>query len=229
MAAQASVCVQLRALLRPEPDLCLVAESSVGPQAVGLLRRYHPEVLLLDSALGDTIKNGIMRSCVARIILIVPSIDSAHIVDALRLGALGIVLDTLPQQLLLTTVRSVAAGRYAFSDDTVAIIVDLLRQSLENCALSASESRGLTARELDVVASVAAGNRNRQIARMLSVSERTVKHHLTAIFAKLQVSSRLELATFALKNHLSAPAISREAEPRGSDRETGRSCYSTGV
>ena len=95
------------------------------------------------------------------------------------------------------------AGQYWFGDDSFADLVEVLRTHVwMNHAPQADTCFGLTVRELEIVSALAAAYCNKEIAQKLSISEKTVKHHLSNIFAKLGLSRRLELALFAVKHRL---------------------------
>ena len=101
--------------------------------------------------------------------------------------------------LLLEAIRTVTEGKYWIGDERAVELVDTFRELMADAG---SGSFGLTRRQLKIVAMVAAGRTNRKIAESLSLSEDTVKHHLTVIFDKVGVSSRLELAQFAAQHRL---------------------------
>ena len=102
-------------------------------------------------------------------------------------------------QLLMKAMRMVMAGEYWIGRDSVSGLVETLRTQM----FSRVEPKfGLTPRELEIVSSVTAGYSNREIAQRFSLSQETVKHHLTKIFSKLGVTNRLELALFAISQHL---------------------------
>jgi len=138
-----------------------------------------------------------------RTVLLTAAIERAQIVEALQLGARGIVLKESATQLLLKSIRSVMAGQYWVGHESVSDLVATLRDLM---APAAGEERkktfGLTPRELEIVSTIVAGYTNKDIAQKFSISEQTVKHHLTNIFDKLGVSNRLELALFAVNHHL---------------------------
>jgi len=104
-------------------------------------------------------------------------------------------------EVLLTVIRTVMDGHYWIADECVVDLLDTFRKMMPENAPPAGFS-GLTGRELKIVAMVGVGLTNRKIAETLSLSEQTVKHHLTRIFAKLGVSSRVELALFAVHHRL---------------------------
>jgi DNA-binding NarL/FixJ family response regulator len=154
--------------------------------------------------LGEAIKR-------VRIILLTAAIDRADIVAALQLGAMGVVLKESAGEMLFKAIDAVIAGRYFVGRKSVADLATTLR---ELCAHQEPSRKlfGLTPRELEVIGAILAGYSNGDIATTFSISEKTVKHHLTNIFDKLGVSNRLELALFALHHNLPvAPAPPTDA------------------
>jgi len=196
----------LRKLLEAERGFEVVGEAGDGAEAVEVARRLSPDVLLLDLSMPnqgglDALRGleGVADS--VRSIILTVSIDRAATVEALRLGARGVVLKESATQVLLKSVRSVMAGQYWVGRESVGGIVQALRElSPGNGHEARPQKFGLTPRELEIIAVIVAGYSNKEIAREFSISEQTVKHHLTNIFDKLGVSSRLELALFAT-NH----------------------------
>jgi DNA-binding NarL/FixJ family response regulator len=122
--------------------------------------------------------------------------------SVLNLGARGVILKQAAQDSLLEAIRTVTQGNYWLPQERIQDIVQIF-QSLATSGKSKPATKfGLTLRELEVVRAVAEGCTNRDIAHKLSISEDTVKRHLTNIFDKVGVSSRVELALFALNHQL---------------------------
>jgi len=196
----------LRKLLEQEPGLEVVGEAAHGEEAVRLVREERPDVLLLDLAMPRHPGFEALRALSdepqgPRTIILTASIEKPQIIEALQLGARGVVLKESATELLLKSIRSVMAGQTWIGRESVTDLVQYLR-SAEAQAQPAAPPKGfgLTPRELDIVATIVAGYSNREIARHLGISEDTVKNHLSNVFDKLGVSSRLELALFAV-NH----------------------------
>lgn len=198
----------LRRLLESERGFEVIGEAGDGEEAVDVVRRLAPDVLLLDLSMprrdGLEALRKLDSVCDSvRPIILTVSIDRAATLEALRLGARGVVLKESATQVLLKSVRSVMAGQYWVGRESVGSIVQALRELASAGGDKARPQKfGLTPRELEVVAAVVAGYTNKDIASKFSISEQTVKHHLTNIFDKLGVSSRLELALFATNHRL---------------------------
>jgi DNA-binding NarL/FixJ family response regulator len=138
-----------------------------------------------------------------RIIVLTADIEREQIVEALQLGAHGVVLKHSSLDLLLKCIRCVHAGQYWVGQESVLDLIQAVRQM--NPATSPTGGRqdyGLTPRERQVIALVGAGYTNKDLAQKLAISENTAKHHLTNVFDKLGVSNRLELVLFAVDHGL---------------------------
>jgi DNA-binding NarL/FixJ family response regulator len=145
-----------------------------------------------------------------RTIVLTASIAKEQIVQALQLGARGIVLKDAPTDILFKSIRAVVNDKFWVGENSVTDLVEILHTYLPPAAggdgsKKAKEGKknfGLTARELDVVEAIVSGFTNKEIAGKYSISEQTVKHHLRNIFDKVGVSNRLELALFAINHQL---------------------------
>ena len=198
----------LRKLLEAEPGMRIVGEAADGEETVRLVRQLNPQVLLLDlslpkltglEALRELSKLGIQT----RTIVLTAAIEGEQIVEALQLGAHGIVLKHSALQLLLKSIRCVNDGQYWVGQEGVSDLIQALRRTMPSPSTpSPGRDFGLTPRERQVIALVGAGYTNKDLARELSISENTAKHHLTNVFDKLGVSNRLELVLFAVEHRL---------------------------
>src|SRR5207237_8350743 len=132
-----------------------------------------------------------------RTLLMAAEITDAQIVEALQLGARGIVLKHSATELLFKSIRTVMTGQYWVGRDCVAeLIAHLCGKPSTAVPAPAHGVFGLTPRELDIVSTIVTGYTNDDIAQRFSISVKTVKHHLTNIFNKVGVSNRIELALF---------------------------------
>ncbi|MET3711925.1 DNA-binding NarL/FixJ family response regulator [Sphingomonas trueperi] len=179
-------------ILAPEPDIELVAEAADGAEAVEAFARMRPDVTLMDLQMPvlpgieaiQRIRSGAPQ---ARIIVLTTYPGDVQAVKALKAGASGYLLKSSLIDELLRAIRAVHGGRRYIPADVA-----------QEIALHAAEEP-LSAREVDILALVAAGKANKVVAHELSVSEQTVKAHLRTIFQKLGVNDRTQAVTTALR------------------------------
>ena len=129
-----------------------------------------------------------------RTILLTAAIQPFAVTSALQLGARGIVLKASPPELLLKSIRAVYDGQFWVGSEPVA--------SWARTGGPSTTGFGLTSREYEIISAIKEGSSNREIASKLAISEETVKRHLSNIYSKLGVSSRLELVVVASEQHL---------------------------
>lgn len=197
----------LMKLLDSEPDMRVLGAAGDADEAVRLVRDLSPDVLLLDLAMPKRSGLDVLRELApgqddVRVVILAASIDDAQMIEALELGARGVMLKESATDLLFKCIRTVVAGQYWVGREAVSELVQGLRRARERRKERAASRFGLTDRQIDIVKAVVAGQNNREIAETLDISEDTVKQHLTSIFDKCGVSSRVELALFAVDHHL---------------------------
>jgi len=201
--------IGLRRVLEAEPGFRVVGEAADGEQAVELARQLKPHILLLDLAMPrrtgiETLRELATASVPVRTIVLAAAIEPPQVVEALQLGARGVVLKSVGvAEMLIKSIHAVMEGQYWLGHSSVADLVTALRSLMSPAGQeSPRKAFGVTARELEIVTAVVSGRTNKDVAQQFSISEETVKRHLTNTFDKLGVSNRLELALFALHHQL---------------------------
>jgi DNA-binding NarL/FixJ family response regulator len=184
----------LRTFLDLQDDITVVGESADGESCVDEANRLRPDVILLDlrmpGADGVAALRGLQDNP-ARVLVVTSYTEPSTVLPAVRAGAAGYVYKDIDPPALAAAIRSVHAGHVLLHPDVVRL-------------LAAEESRPaeLTARERDVLAELARGRSNREIARALRLSEKTVKTHVSAILGKLGVQDRTQAALHAVRTGL---------------------------
>jgi len=197
-------------MLTAEDGFEVVGEASDGDEAITQTLELQPDILLLDVAMprlpGLEAMRAIMNGpSTAKIVLLTSTITTQQVIEALQIGARGIVLKDALASHLQTAIRTVYSGDYWIGGKRVVNLVSALHDLMQKAAVPPRKTYGLTPRELEVVGCIVEGCSNRDIAKQFSLSEETVKRHLSNIFDKTGVSTRLELALFAIAHHLITP------------------------
>ncbi len=196
----------LRVLLEADKRYRVVGGAGDAAEVVRLTLQLKPHILLLDletpyHPVLEALREIARWSGKVRVIVLATAIEKDQIFEALHLGARGILSKDSTTPLLHKSIRTVMAGQYWLGRECVS---DVVRALCDLPRRANGETRGktleLTPRELEIVTTIVAGYTNKEIAQKFSLSEQTVKHHLTNIFDKVGVSNRLELALFAV-NH----------------------------
>jgi len=189
----------LKRLFELEPDFNVVGEGASTVDALRIVSATRPDVLLLDVAPPKVDGLAVLArfpQATTRVILLAAAIGEDDVVRALQLGARGVILKGSTTRFLIDGIRAVRDGRYVVGSD----VIENLAHVLSTTRAQVRTPFGLTPREFEISVTVAAGATNREVAQNLSISIQTVKHHLTNIFEKTRVSTRLELMVFAI-NH----------------------------
>ena len=203
--------VGLRNMLQADGEMKVIAEAKDGIEALNMVRTLRPDILLLDLAMPkmpgmDALRELTGETTTTRTIVLTGLIDKQQILEALQLGARGVVLKDAVIDHLSACVRAVMQGQYWLEGRPVQNLVQVLHDLSAQTAPPPRNTFGLTSRELEVVGLITEGSTNKHIAQSFGISEETVKRHLTNIFNKLGVGTRLELALFALNHNLLPPA-----------------------
>ena len=203
--------IGLRNMLQADNHMRIVAEARDGAEALNMVRTLRPDILLLDLAMPrmpgmDALRELTSESTTTRTIVLTGLVDKRQILEALQLGARGVVLKDAVVEHLSACIRAVMQGQYWLDGRPVQNLVQVLRDLAAQTAPPSRKTFGLTGRELEVVTLITEGSTNKHIAVSFGISEETVKRHLTNIFNKLGVGNRLELALFALNHNLLPPS-----------------------
>jgi two-component system, NarL family, nitrate/nitrite response regulator NarL len=201
--------IGVRNMLQADETLDVVGEAGDGDEAITMTLELLPDILLLDVSMprlpGLEAMRAIMSgSPTVKIILLTSTITTQQIIEALQIGARGIVLKDALTDHLTTAIRSVSSGDYWIGGRRVVNLVGALHDLMQQAAVPERKTFGLTPREMEVVGCIVEGCSNRDIAKQFTLSEETVKRHLSNIFDKTGVSTRLELAMFAIAHRLVA-------------------------
>lgn len=187
-------------LLRRQDDILVVGEAANGQEAVTLAQQTRPDIVVMDVRM--PVLSGIEATRIIReefpqvqVLVLSAHDDEQYIFSLLQAGASGYLLKTAPISELLNAIRQVHAGESPL-DPAIArkVVARMSKTGPDDLPTGATDQPGetLTPRELEVLQLLAQGMSNRAIAESLFISERTVQAHLTSIFSKTQVSSRLE-------------------------------------
>ncbi len=196
------------AVLRAEKDLEVVGQGSSVEQAKPRLAECKPDVVLCELVLPGRGGRDLLRevpslSPASRTIVISDGEVEADIVEAMRLGARGFLDKQCPVDLFLKCIRKVHAGEIWLSGRLTEAVLRAFGSQQSPGKLGGKAE--LSRREMEVIQLVIHGYKNRDIAQMLFISEKTVKNHLSAVFHKLGVADRLELTLYALERRLFPP------------------------
>jgi DNA-binding NarL/FixJ family response regulator len=182
----------IAAIINSQDDMMMVAQASTGREAVQLFREHRPDVTLMDLRMPDLSGIDAMSAILgefpdARVVMLTTFEGDVEIQRALAAGARGYVLKSMPPKELIEVIRQVHAGKKRIPPEIAA-------QLAEHIA-----DERLTEREIDVLQHVAGGNRNRDIAELLFISEETVKVHVKHIMEKLGASDRTAAVAIAVR------------------------------
>jgi len=196
----------LRRLLTLEQDFEIVAEAQDGTEVMDIIEQKQPDILLLDLKMpgldGLSLLQRIQTQKIkTKIIVLTASDDEGEYVQAMRYGTSGIVLKQTATELLLKSIRKVYEGEIWLDSKTTAAVMRQFASPSDPGPRERDKPR-LSNREREIVALVAQGFKNKEIAERMFISEQTVKNHLHNIFDKLGVSDRLELALYAIHRNI---------------------------
>ena len=194
-------------LLEGQRDFHVVGTAGTAADATLLCRQLGPDILVLDFGTPDGYGFHVLRELgeltdSVRVILITDRADQGDVGPALQLGARGVITKDDDAEILFRSIRKVHAGEFWISRASVTDLVSAIRSLTAKANGSRTPKFRITPRQQEIISKIVSGHSNREIAQQFSLSEETVKRHLTNIFDKLGVSNRLELAVFALHHDL---------------------------
>lgn len=198
----------LRMLIEDHPGIKVVGMASTRTEALDIIAREPCDLIILDLELGGYSAISFipqLREAAkdARVLVLTGSRDAGTHQKAAQLGAMGVVLKKDAAELLLKAIEKVYKGEAWLDRVTLGtLLFQMSNQDRESIDPSAKKISSLTDRERQVIALIAEGLKNRQIAERLFISPTTVTHHLSSIYSKLGVADRLELVIYAFANKL---------------------------
>ncbi|MGE5094579.1 MAG: response regulator [Betaproteobacteria bacterium] len=197
----------VKALLSRQPDIEVVGEAADGLDGVQQARRLRPDIVLLDMHMPGMGGREAVRAIAedlpdARVLMLTVSEDAEDLLDTLNSGAAGYLLKNIDTEYFVDAIRRAAAGDSVVSPEMTGKLVAGLKRA--QSAPAPLEKETLSAREREVLAALARGASNKDMAREFDLAESTVKIHVQNILRKLKLNSRVQAAVYAVKHGISA-------------------------
>ena len=194
-------------ILQSDPQIEVVGEADNGREAVALVQKLQPDVLIMDLAMpqmGGMEATKRIREIDSRIRILILTVneDERSLFEAVKCGAQGYVIKTVDPEELLHAVKSVALGEAVVPSNLALRILSEMSRPKAAAGMAEDKAEPLTAREIEVLRELGTGASNRDIAKRLYISENTVRNHVRNILDKLHVSNRVEAATYAVREGL---------------------------
>ena len=202
----------LKLLLEGQPNLKVIAEAGSKAEALRLAQQEQPDIILLDPNLTgstglDIIPELLAASNTFRLLIITSEDDSQFFVQAVQLGAMGVVSMQQTPEILFKAIEKVHAGEIWLDRSLVANVIYQMSRGGKSGKSDPDDEKiaRLSHRERQVIELIGEGLKNQQIADRLFLSEVTVRHHLTSVFKKLDLTNRLDLVLYAYRKNLAKP------------------------
>ena len=197
--------IGLSALLDRQPGFRVVGQASSGQEAIRLARALRPDVAVLDIRMPDGSGTDACRVITTEspgtpVVMLTSYADEEALFEAISAGASGYVLKRIGSDELVSAIRTVAAGQSMLDPAVTAAVLERLRHAAH--AEESGAFQELTEQERRVLAHIAQGESNREIAEAMQLAEKTVRNYVSNILAKLSLASRAQAAAFAIRNRL---------------------------
>jgi DNA-binding NarL/FixJ family response regulator len=191
--------------LLSEHGLHVVGEAENGDVALRLVRELAPDVVIMDLNMPgrsgvDVIRQMTSIAPLTRVVVLTISADDSDVINAVMGGACGYLLKDSSVDQLIAGIRSAAAGESLISPQIAAKMLQMLRAQRSSVDAAETIRAELSDREIEVLKLIASGNDNAEIARVLFISPKTVKNHISNILMKLQMENRIQAAVYAVRS-----------------------------
>jgi two-component system, NarL family, response regulator DevR len=196
----------LKTLIDDQADMQVIGEAGTAAEALQMIERLRPLVVLMDIRLPgegglEATRQVSARFPETKVVMLTSFADEELVLSAIRAGAVGYLLKEVGNEEVLRGIRAAAQGQSAMDAATTTRLFARVRASAQKA--EADAFRDLTEREMAVLSEVSQGKTNAEIAQELNLSEKTARNYVSTLLEKLQLTNRIELATYAIKNHLS--------------------------
>jgi two-component system response regulator DegU len=196
----------IKQLLELEHDFLVIAQAADGLEAIKLINMHHPDVILMDINMPhlngiQVIEQLLSVNADLKIIMLTIHQDREYLIKTLQLGVKGYVLKDADSAVLIQAVRSVYIGQSYIQPNLSSELVKEFNR-INSLEKEKKDENGLSIRELEVLNLIAQGKINKEIAKILFISEKTVKNHVSNIFRKIDVTDRTQAAIFAIKHNM---------------------------
>ncbi len=196
----------LKTLIDDQPDMSVVAEAGTAAEAVQMVEENRPQVILMDIRLPgegglEATRRILERFPGTKVVILTSFADEELVMSAIRAGAVGYLLKEVGNEEVLRGIRAAALGESVMDPATTTRLFSRVRAA--NRKEDEDAFRDLTEREMLILYEVQQGKTNAEVAQSLNISEKTARNYVSDILEKLNLTNRIELATYAIKHHLS--------------------------